>query len=381
MRVIVAVLLAAQVASAQPAKEVTRAFQAGVDAFRLGKHDEARKHLEHATRLDPKLPGPHRFLAAVAQAQGRFPDCVASARVAIALNPASQELADTRKVHDDCRRAAGRPSYSQELGDKAAIGVTTNVDGATVKISGLVYGATPLDPRPIPAGPHEVELTRTGYLPKTLSVTALAGIVTDVEVELAPDPAADKGPTEGGDKVVTRATGLLVVKGLSAAHRPVGDGPGDVFFVEMLIDGVRARARPKQGETWDDLDRYDLAPGIHVVEVRSAGVDPWRRRVRVVAGQTVEVEVTPVITVRRERTRTRGLWLIGGGAGLAGVGGAALYKGWNGVAVASFGGAGISIGIGIWAYVRGQRPDLTAPPPLALIPVEGGVIASTGLGF
>ncbi len=47
MRVMLTVLLAvARVASAQPAKEVTREFQAGVDAFRLGKHDVARKHLE-----------------------------------------------------------------------------------------------------------------------------------------------------------------------------------------------------------------------------------------------------------------------------------------------------------------------------------------------
>ena len=322
MRVILAVLLAAQVASAQPAREVTREFQAGVDAFRLGKHHDARKHLERATQLDPKLPGPHRFLAAVAQAQGRFADCVTSARAAIELNPASQELADTRKLHDDCRRSAGRPAYGQELGDKAAIGVTANVDGAAVKISGLVYGATPIEPRPIPAGAHEVELTKAGYLPAKRSVTALAGIVTDVEIDLAPDPEAT-GRAEGKGKVVTRATGLLIVKRLSVAHPTVAEANSDGFFIEVLIDGA-PRSRPSSPNAEVD-PRYDLAPGIHVVEVRSAGADPWRRRVRVVADQTVEVEVTPVITVRRERTRARGLWLIGGGVALGGVGGAALY--------------------------------------------------------
>jgi len=366
VRVIVAVLLAAQVASAQPAKEVTRAFQAGVDAFRLGKHDEARKHLERAKQLDPKLPGPHRFLAAVAQAQGRFPDCVGSARVAIELNPASQELVDTRKLHDDCRRAAGRPSYSQELGDKAAIGVTTNVDGATVKISGLVYGATPLEPRPIPAGPHDIELTKTGYLPKKLSVTALAGIVTDVEVELAPDPA-ETGPVEAGRKVVPRAKGSLLID-------PVDAG---VTFTEVRIDGVpvdRSQLRPKGLQ-------LDLPPGMHVVEVRTLRHDPWRRRVLITAGSGTTLAPDLDDTAHREGIRRFGLPMIVVSGGLAGLGGVALWKGWSGVAVVSFGGAAISIGIGIWAYARGQRPDLTAPPPLALIPVEGGVIASTGLGF
>ena len=361
-----AVLLAAQVASAQPAKEVTREFQAGVDAFRLGKHDDARKHLERAAKLDPTLPGPHRFLAAVAQVQGRFANCVTSARVAIALNPASQELADTRKVHDDCRRSAGRSSYSQELGDKAAIGVTANVDGATVKISGLVYGATPLEPRPIPAGALEVELTKIGYLPAKQAVTALAGIVTDVEFELAPDPAAT-GPTEVGRKVVPLKKGALVIA-------PVQVG---VVFTEVRIDGVAVN----EAELEVEKLRLELTPGMHVVEVRTRQHDPWRRRVLISgdAGTTLAPDLEN--TAHREGIRRFGLPLILVGTGLGGLGGIAVWKDSNVLAAASFGGAAISIGIGIWAYARGQRPDLTGPPLLALIPVEGGVIASTGVGF
>jgi hypothetical protein len=359
VRVILAVLVAvARVASAQPAKEVTREFQAGVDAFRLGKHDDARKHLERATQLAPKLPGPHRFLAAVAQAQGRFTDCVASARVAIELNPASQELADTRKLHDDCRRSAGRPLYGQELGDKAAIGVTANVSGATVKISGLVYGATPLQPRPIPAGAHEVELMKAGYLPATVSVTALAGIVTDVEVELEPDPAG-AGQPEGKAKVLVRTMGSLELT-------------GDLDAAVVVVDGKPVEHRD---------GGLALAPGSHVIDVRVPGKDPWRRRV-VIAGGTASA-LTPDLedTARRERIRRFGLPLLVVGGALGGFGGVALYKDWNALAAASFGGAAISIGIGIWAYARGQRPDLTGPPPLALIPVDGGVIASTGAAF
>src|SRR6202000_1781879 len=82
-----AVLAVATVASAQPPAKFTSEYQAGVDAFRLGHYDDARAHLEKARSLSPKLPGPHRFLAAVAQAQSRWDDCIDSARQALVLNP------------------------------------------------------------------------------------------------------------------------------------------------------------------------------------------------------------------------------------------------------------------------------------------------------
>ena len=148
------IALAAGAAAAPPAK-FTKEYQTGVDAFRLGRFDDARAHLEQARALAPTLPGPHRFLAAVAQAQRRWDDCVESARRALEVNPGSSEVADTRKLHDACRISAGRMPYrGPALGEGAAIAVTANVEGATVKIGGLAYGGTPLDPRPITAGAH-----------------------------------------------------------------------------------------------------------------------------------------------------------------------------------------------------------------------------------
>src|SRR5437870_13907156 len=90
-------LLAARAALAQPVPpaELTKEFQAGVDAFRLGNYDEARVHLEKARAIDPKLPGPHRFLAAVAKAQNKWQECIDGARKALELNPTSVETLDT----------------------------------------------------------------------------------------------------------------------------------------------------------------------------------------------------------------------------------------------------------------------------------------------
>jgi tetratricopeptide (TPR) repeat protein len=163
-----------------------REFQAGVDAYRLGKYDDARAHLEKAQAIDPKLPGPHRYLAAVAQAQQRWADCIAEARRALQLNPRSQELAETRKLHDGCRDSDGRPAYRGELGESAAIAVTANVAGATVRIGGLRYGGTPVAPRLIKPGVLEVEIEKSGYKPAHVTIEALPAIVTDIAVDLAP---------------------------------------------------------------------------------------------------------------------------------------------------------------------------------------------------
>jgi tetratricopeptide (TPR) repeat protein len=184
-----ALLLLPSLAFAGPSAALTREFQAGVDAYRLGKYDDARAHLGKAAELDPKLPGPHRFLAAVAQAEQRWPDCIAETRRALQLNPKSSEAGETRKLHDACRASDGRPGFRAELGDSAAIAVTANVKGATVKIAGLRYGGTPVEPRLIKAGAFQLDVEKPGYKPARVAVDALPGIVTDVAVVLEPAAA------------------------------------------------------------------------------------------------------------------------------------------------------------------------------------------------
>src|SRR5690349_8541365 len=98
----------------QPSAEFKKEYQAGIDAYRLGKYDEATTHLEAAKKIDATLPGPWRWLAAIAQTDGRWPDCVESAREALRLNPKSTEAGATRTLHDECRAAWGKPAFSGE---------------------------------------------------------------------------------------------------------------------------------------------------------------------------------------------------------------------------------------------------------------------------
>lgn len=352
------VLLLAMTAAAHADAKAAREFEAGVDAFRLGKHADARAHLEAAVALDPQLPGPHRFLAAVAQAEGRFADCIAEARIALELNPRSAELADTRKLHDACRASAGRAAFRGELGDGAAIAVTTSVPGATVTIDHLAYGGTPLAPRAITPGTHVVEVAKAGYQAAHASVHALPGIVTDVALDLVEDSsvAARIAPAEVATTVTIRE--------------------GD----EVLVDGERVSARVGTPVA--------IAPGEHVVEVRRAGAEAWRRRVRLTAGE--QRALTPMFEPARASMRHRGKVLVLVGTGFGAV---ALVSG--GVAVvtdnATRWGFLVSTGVSAlaatacWSWglvniVRG-RPVPDAVPPLAVVPIEGGAMANTGFAW
>ncbi|MGE0397774.1 MAG: PEGA domain-containing protein [Kofleriaceae bacterium] len=352
-----ALLLTVRIAGADD--KLTREFEAGVDAYRLGKLDEARARLEKAASMNPALPGPHRFLAAVAQAQGRFEDCIAEARNAIELNPRSGELADTRKLHDTCRSSAGRAVFRDELGEGAAIAVVTSVPGATVTIDSLAYGGTPLAPRRIKPGTHEVVVEKSGYRPARASVNALPGIVTDAIFELVEDPSfrPDVTPAE--------TSAWLTIQS------------GDT----LVLDGATVPFRANEP--------ISLAPGEHLVEVRRDGMEPWRRRVRLDARQ--QRTIVPDFETSHAHVRTRGWLFIGAGVGFAAVGGVtaaiaadatgssrtALY----GVMGISFAATAVGLGAGLYWVITGRPVDRDAPPPFALAPIEGGAVASTGFAW
>lgn len=267
--------------------DLTKEFQAGIDAYRLGHYDEARVHLEKARDIDPRLPGPYRFLAAMWHAQGKWDDCVKNAAKAIEVNPKSSEVADTRKLHEECRRSAGRPPFQGDLGDSAAIAVITNVVGATVQINSLAYGATPLAPRPITPGELEVTIEKAGWKPQTVKVNAMAGIVTDVILDLEADPNA-----QTNIKVETTE-----VPKIGWLIWPKGEQT-------VLVDGKQT----------PPAERIELQPGTHTIEVQAPGKDPWRRRFRVTAGQKTIVQPTLIDRADREAWESRGLYIVGGSA-------------------------------------------------------------------
>lgn len=253
-------LLATELAFAQPAKLAQR-FQEGVDAYRLGDYVEARGHLEAARKLDPKLPGPHRFLAAVALAEKRYDDCITSAAQALRVAPQSRELDDTRKLHEDCRLAAGRPTFAgayREGGGALAITATfEDVSvGAAIAIDGRSSGSTPLYPRAISAGPHQIKVSRAGAGEQTLQIDVLPGVVTDVAVVLG-------APKQEG--WIELPAELLK----------------DAAALALSIDGKPVTAAA----------RISLAPGKRTIVVRR-GKQEWSRTIEVTASKTVKLTPT-----------------------------------------------------------------------------------------
>ena len=194
-------------ASAQPAlsKQFLAAYEAGQDAFNLGQYDEARQQFERARDFEPDLPGPYRFLALVAQAQERWQDCLDAARAAIDKKPDSPRVPEVSAVHAGCRASDGRAPFVGEFGTGGAVAVTTNAAGASVRLNGLKYGAAPLAPRAFAVGALEVSVAAKGSLNGTVQAKVLAGLVTDVHVELSPDPAAAKetaaSPVETAEEI------------------------------------------------------------------------------------------------------------------------------------------------------------------------------------
>ncbi len=402
-RAALVLVLVSHVASAQ-SPEFGKTFQAGVDAYRLGKYDDARTLLEKARALDPKLPGPHRFLAALAHAQSRWEECIASAYKALELNPKSVEAPDTRKLYETCRISAGRTPATEEIGDGAAISVMTNVSGATVKINGLTYGSTPLAPRPITPGALDVEIEKSGWKPAKQRVNALVGIVTDIVLDLEADPDAQLGEVLAVAKPAPIKVGYLEV--------PIESGT-------MAIDD-----KPVQlgGE------RIELSPGTHVIELQQPGKDLWRRRVRIAAGQKTTVSPMLVDTESRSQMERRGFYILGaGGAVLAGGFVAAMlsrdaaneardivrierdrdptqplsetgaivpvrtredlqdardrHARWAVVSTALYATGLAASGVAVYFLYKGARQRRDAPPPFAITPVEGGAMVAKELAW
>jgi hypothetical protein len=385
--------------------QFTREYQAGIDAYRLGQYAEARAHLAKAADLEPSLPGPHRWLAAIDQAEEKWADCVKHARAAIKLNPQSSEIAATRQLHDECRTSLGKSTFTGDFEGGGALAVTSSATGATVSVNGLRYGSAPLAPRALAAGRIEIKVEKPGWIARTVEVDILPGVVTDVDVELEPDPAAQAADP---NRAVTHAlpiTGWLELE-------------GDLAGATILINGVDA--------TVDASGRFERTPGTYEVIVSAPGRDRWRRRVRIARGQETRATVElPSAEARRSKRRV-GVGAVLGGAVLAGAGATfALLAGkareeagdwaeiertrpdlsdaslehaplhtradiqdsidrgdrWALVSNVVYGAAAVSVGVGIYFLVGSRSDDRPgAPPPFAIAPLgDRGVVVSKEL--
>jgi hypothetical protein len=297
--VVIGLLCVATAARAQqPSAKFSEEYQAGIDAYRLGKYDEAKAHLEAAKVENATLPGPWRWLAAVAQAEGSWPDCVASAREALRLNPKSNEAPATRKLHDECRAAWGKPAFSGTFTvGSGALTVTTDQVGASIEINKLKYGSTPMQPREFVAGDVEIVVSKTGFLPATRKVTILESIVTDVDFILEDDP--DAVDTDLGNPPPEVLNGWIKVE-------------TTVPSAEIRFDGKTLKL--------DTQGRYEIEAGDHEIEVTAPGHETLVKKVHVTKGQMITVAAPLRAQATVDASRRNGGIAVGAGVGLVLVG-------------------------------------------------------------
>jgi hypothetical protein len=392
-------IVVARVAAADPAADFEKIYQDGLEAERMGQLDKARELLLKAHQMNPKAPGPYRYLALVAKEEKKWDECVEFLRSAIEANPSSSLGPEVRKVHDECREAAGRQPYRDALGGSAAISVYSNPSGASVKVSGLSYGGTPMSPRPITPGPHEVEVEKPGYKSAHTSVNALPDIVTDVVFELEIDPNSALNKPEKPADVPTK--GWLIVPGTYA----------------ITIDQQPAQR--------DETGRVSLDGGTHVLEVNAPGFDRWRRRIRIGTGQKTVITPNLVGSAQREHTENIGLGLLGAGGAVLAAGFVAQLLSshaaadareiqrvedardpanpgynlepmhtradfddarsradrWSLISDVSYGIGLATIGIGAYFLFRGDGERSDGPPPYAVVPTTGGAMVAKAVAW
>jgi hypothetical protein len=179
-----AALLIALTATALADGRFDRAYQAGQDAFYLGKYDEALAAFTRARDLLPRLPGPHRWRGRTLRVLERWEECVVASTQAVRLRPDSPTVPEVKKDLDACRAALGRPGYDRPLpAGQGALAVIADADGAAVTVDGIAKGKTPLQPMPLMTGRHAVAL-ELGDRRVTVNADVIAGVVVDCLVTL-----------------------------------------------------------------------------------------------------------------------------------------------------------------------------------------------------
>ena len=179
-----ALLLALWPALAFARSAFDRHYEAGQDAYHLGKLEEAQAAFSKARDLEPDKPGPWRWLGRTARARKEWEQCLEAAIQALRLSPRSRYAAEVRRDIEACRAGLGRPAYEGKLGaGQGAIHVPLSpiYGDMRVAVDGIKRGAPPIV-FPVNVGKHVVEMvSEKGSVPPVqVSVDVLPGIVHDV---------------------------------------------------------------------------------------------------------------------------------------------------------------------------------------------------------
>jgi len=350
----------------------------------LGKYAEAIALFRKAVHILPKLAGAWRNMGLAYEGLKQYRRAIHAYEryLDIAGTGGRYSLKVMERVNE-CRKRLGlQPKIFSLLGAAGHIRLEVSVDGAAIRLDGLLRGSSPVRALPVAAGLHVIEVTKEGYLPFNRSVGVKAGKTVVLRVTLARDP--NYHPPR-------RVAGIKHHKAANEAYLSV-DSPAE--GIEVWVDGHRASQNGKGA--W-----VVPRPRKHVVEVRAPGRVAWRARVELLRGEKKTLHpILPLVT--RKRAFRRWGWIsLGVAALLAGAGGvvgalenttyervrrrdaadraaledlASTARLYRNVSIGLFAAAGAAMITSIVLFVyerRGEHPR-GRPLPLVIAPTKGG---------
>lgn len=275
--------------------DAKKRFTEGNERYARGDYDGAIESFKAAIAADPKLPGPYRNLGLAYRALNRCADAVPNYEKYLELKPESRFTDRVRREIDLCRAKLGqaplppRPESRPTTGTphspeaQAILHVAANLiggeatDEATVKIDGLVRGATPLT-IPVTPGQHKIHLSRSGFETANATIDVGPGERRDVEltmnklavVERPPivSPGPTTAPIDTGPKVSYRKYGWILL-GVAAAAGAVGAGFG---IAESGLHRDAVAAEPMETNRSDVNAKRDTGSSYAAIAYTGIGV-------------------------------------------------------------------------------------------------------------
>ena len=190
-------------------EDAKKRFAEGNERYARGEYEAAVESFRAAIAAEPKLPGPYRNLGLAYRALGRCTDALPAYEKYLALKPESRFTERVKKEIELCRTKLGqvKPQPAQPVAPpqptqqpagqgtphpemaQGILHVAANLiggeatDEATVKVDGLVRGATPMT-IPVTAGVHKIDLARMGFESASATVEIGPGERRDVELTI-----------------------------------------------------------------------------------------------------------------------------------------------------------------------------------------------------
>jgi len=272
--------------------EAKKRFTEGNERYSRGDYDGAIESFKAAIAADPKLPGPYRNLGLAYRALNRCTDALPMYEKYLELKPESRFTDRVRREIDFCRVKLGQSPlplrqeqhvitgtpHAPEA--QAILHVAANLiggeatDEATVKIDGLVRGATPLT-IPITPGAHKVHLSRAGFETANASVDVGPGERKDVELtmnklpdEHPPIVAVPEVPRDTGPKASYQKYAWILI-GVAAGLGALGAGFG---IAESQLHGQAVAADPSMTTRAQINDKRDTGSTYAAIAYAGIGV-------------------------------------------------------------------------------------------------------------